>query len=338
MDLAQLLNSAGPSRHAGQIEVAWSDNRHAYGIIPVPVTVLTGGAGPTALLVAGTHGDEYEGQLALHRIVRELDPGAITGRLIVLPALNTPAVRAATRVSPVDGINLNRAYPGKANGSPTLQIAHVVAQELLPVADYALDLHSGGSSAFYLPSAYIYEGPSASRFRAKRDAAETLGLPWSIRVTPQNGSRTFSGLAEELGICTISTEIAGGGMVTPRLTEQLFSGLLRLLHSWGVLRTSQADPEVGRTRWLQMQPGSTVYAQTRGIFERASSVNLGDEVAAGECAGRIHSLDDIGSPPVEVISPRSGIVGIVRRPPLVERGDGLFTLMADITEEIRALR
>lgn len=333
MSLKKILEAGSPGRRLGAMQIEWSDNRHAYGLIPVPVAVVTGCPGPTVLLVAGTHGDEYEGQLVLQRLIRQVQPDELSGRLIILPALNLPAVLAAERVSPIDGLNLNRAYPGCPDGTPTRQIAHVVAEELLPVSEYALDLHSGGSTAVYLPSAYVYEGPSPERFHNKRKAAETLGMPWSIKVTPQNGTRTLSGLAEDMGLCAISTEIAGGGMVTPELTEQLFVGLMRLLHSWGVMKACGAWAGVSPTRWVQMRPGSTVYAAARGLFEARESLRLGNTVSAGDCVGRIYSVDDIHSQPTMVISPRSGIVGIIRRSPMVEPGDGLFSLMDEITDE-----
>lgn len=337
MDLEGFLKSGGPSRHLGAIHIGWSDNRHAYGVLPVPIAVLTGRPGPTVLLVAGTHGDEFEGQLALRRLIREVSPSQLTGRLIILPALNLPAVRESARVSPIDGLNLNRAYPGSAKGSPTSQIAHVVTEKLLPISDYALDLHSGGSAAVYLPSAYLYGGPSPERFRQKREAAETLGMPWSIKVAPQNGTRTFTGMAEELGVCTIATELAGGGMVTPGLTEQLFGGLMRLLHSWNIMQMTEYAPAEMPTQWIQMDPGSTVYAETRGLFDPGPSLRLGSAVAAGEHLGWIYPVEDLSGSPAPVAAPRGGIVGILRRPPMVEPGDGLFSLMTDISNCSEAL-
>ncbi|HET6521982.1 MAG TPA: succinylglutamate desuccinylase/aspartoacylase family protein, partial [Geminicoccaceae bacterium] len=69
----------------------WSRNDSAWGAVRVPVTVVRNGGGPTAPLVAGNHGDEYEGQIALCRLIRELEPEAIQGRVMVLPAANLPA-------------------------------------------------------------------------------------------------------------------------------------------------------------------------------------------------------------------------------------------------------
>ncbi len=79
----------------------------------IPLTVIRGGDGPTALLTGGNHGDEYEGPLALQQLAWELEPAQVMGRVIILPAMNAPAVAAGTRVSPIDGVNMNRAFPGR---------------------------------------------------------------------------------------------------------------------------------------------------------------------------------------------------------------------------------
>ena len=107
------------------------------------------------LLTSGVHGDEYEGQVTLSGLIQEIDPADVTGRIIVLPMANYPAAKAGLRTSPIDELNLNRVFPGQADGSPTLMLAHYMQSVLMPLADYALDLHSGGSSLMYLPTVIL---------------------------------------------------------------------------------------------------------------------------------------------------------------------------------------
>ena len=83
----------------GWLQLPHSVTRSAYGNISIPISVIKNGKGPTAFLMAGNHGDEYEGQIALCRLIRDLQPGEINGRIIVLPAANLPAAMAGTRVS-----------------------------------------------------------------------------------------------------------------------------------------------------------------------------------------------------------------------------------------------
>src|SRR5215469_9401854 len=96
-------------RQVGWLYLPHSVTRSAYGHLTTPVAVLkNGNAGPTVLLMGGNHGDEYEGQIALARLIRTLDTARLSGRLILLPMANAPAARAGLRVSPYDGGNLNR--------------------------------------------------------------------------------------------------------------------------------------------------------------------------------------------------------------------------------------
>ena len=90
-----------PGKQISHLRLDHSDNRHAFGFIPIPIAVISGAPGPTVLLTAGNHGDEYEGQVILRRLIRDTEPEGLKGRLIVLPALNAPAVQAGTRVSPL---------------------------------------------------------------------------------------------------------------------------------------------------------------------------------------------------------------------------------------------
>jgi len=132
---------------------AYGIHRSAYGWIPIPITSIKNGDGPTLVMMAGNHGDEYEGQIALSNLARTL--------VILLPMVNAPAAEAGSRTSPIDNGNLNRLFPGNASGGPTEMIAHYIEEVLMPLADYSVDLHSGGTSLFYPPTLLRGQGHSA---------------------------------------------------------------------------------------------------------------------------------------------------------------------------------
>ena len=121
-------------KHAGYLRVPHSVHRSAYGWIPVPVVSIQNGSGPTLVIMAGNHGDEYEGQIAVSNLARDLEAQDIRGRLILLPTANAPAAQAGLRTSPVDDGNLNRLFPGDALGSPSEMIAHYIETVLMPLA------------------------------------------------------------------------------------------------------------------------------------------------------------------------------------------------------------
>src|SRR3546814_14118113 len=116
----------------------------------MPICVGKNGSGPTVLLTGGIHGDEYEGQIAVSRLARELDPASVQGRVIMLPAVNLPAVMADTRLSTVDGRDMNRCLPGDPRGTFREMIWHFREGTVCPSADaYVVRQppgHSGGTA------------------------------------------------------------------------------------------------------------------------------------------------------------------------------------------------
>src|SRR5204862_2768109 len=124
--------------------------------VMVPITKISRGKGPTVLVLAGNHGDEYQGQIAIMKLARELTPAMVTGRVILIPSLNFPAAKAGTRLSPLDGMNMNRAFPGQSEGPVTSQIAHYLTNVLFPLSDVVIDIHSGGRSMEFVPCSTMH--------------------------------------------------------------------------------------------------------------------------------------------------------------------------------------
>ena len=310
-----------PGRHVGHLAVPFSDDAHAYGVIPVPIVVLAGGDGPTVLLAAGVHGDEYEGQIVLRRLLRTLDPARLDGRLIVLPALNLPAARAARRTSPIDGANMNRAFPGDPDGGPTAQIAHYVETVLLARCQAALDLHSGGSASEYLPCSYVYAGgPMAV---AKIAMADAFAAPISIVVGTTAETRSLSAACERQGVPMIATELGGGGFVSHTALAVADDGTRAVLRHLGLL-VPEPEDAARRTRPLRVPDHRHfLMCPATGLFEPL--VALGDNVDIGTPAGWLHDADDPAVPALPVNFASAGMVVARRLPALAKRGDYLFT-------------
>ena len=299
----------------------YSDDAHAYAVIPVPIAVLAGGPGPTVLLAGGVHGDEYEGPIALHRLLHTLDPAVLRGRLILLPALNLPAVRAARRTSPVDGANMNRAFPGHADGGPTAQIAYYVEHTLLPLCQAALDLHSGGAAAEYLPCAYVYAGgPMAA---AKQALADAFGAKLAMVVGATAETRSLSAACERQNVPMISAELGGGACVNAAALNVAETGISAVLRHLGLLPAQPGEP-ARRTSYVHVPDRSYfLMASSPGLFLPAAA--LGDEVAEGQHAGTLYDPENLAAAPIPVAFTKAGRVVTRRLPALTRRGDTLFT-------------
>lgn len=329
-----------PGKQMGFAGLTHSDNVYDGGVIPVPVAVISSGEGPTALLVAGTHGDEYEGQVVLHELIRSLEPKHLTGTLIILPAANAPAVRSGTRVSPIDGGNLNRSYPGGPHGAPTDQIADVISGTLLPMADMVLDLHSGGSNSTYVPCTFLYRGPDERAWQQKVAAARVMGLPYVVVVRERFEPGSLNTAGDDAGVVSLSAELGGGATVEPGVLAMARQGVRSVLVHQGILAASPGavagapygdEPVSTRgcePRWVEFVPESPVIAASAGILEPL--VVLGQRVASGEAVARVHAIDDLTRAPREHTAQVDGVVAVLRRPALVSPGTYLVHVAPEI--------
>jgi predicted deacylase len=311
-------------KQTGFIRVPHSVHRSAYGWLPVPVACIRNGEGPRVLMLAGNHGDEWEGQLALGQLIRELDPAQVRGRLIILPSANFPAAQAGLRTSPIDDGNLNRSFPGDPDGDVTRQIAYFIEHVLLPQCDYAFDFHSGGSSLMYVPGTLCRRDPDPAGMARLLALMKAFAAPvgW-VGSALQGQDRTLTAAARRQGVISMGTELGGGGQVTPSVLKLAEEGIRRLLaHIEAYTGPVPARPE---TRLLSLGGNDDyVYAREAGVFEPLAE--LGDEVKRGQPAGRIHFFDTPWRAPDVAHFANDGLLICKRVPGRTERGDCLFHL------------
>ena len=316
-------------RQTGFLRLPHSVHESAYGWIPIPVVCLKNGSGPTVLLSSGNHGDEYEGQVVLMKLIRELKPEQVQGRIIVLPAANFPAAMAGRRTSPIDGGNLNRSFPGDPDGTPTKMIAHYIDTVILPHCDYAFDLHSGGSSLMYVPSALgtIFPGEPGRNARTV-ELRRAFGAPISyLSKQPMGADQTLGASAARRGALSLGTELGGSGTVTPAALRIAESGARRALKHVGIVPDFHVEPSPG-TRLMEVGgPEYFVYASESGVFEPL--VELGDTVKEGQPAAAIHFSHTPWREAEIVRFEHDGVVLCKRIPGRTERGDCLFHLGTD---------
>ena len=314
----------------GFIRLFHSVHASAYGFIPIPVVVIANGDGPTVLFSAGNHGDEYEGQVAICKLANWLRPEMMRGRVILLPAMNFPAAMAGRRTSPIDEGNLNRSFPGDPDGTVTQQIAYYVEHELVARADLVCDLHSGGSSLMYLPSALMKLDADPARTARSLAALRAFGAPYAYvagAAQGQGGDQNINGAAERHGKLCIGTELGGSGTVTTAALHVGERGLRNLLVHVGIIDAVHRL-DAPATRILEVGgPDWFVYTPDRGVFEPLAE--LGDTVRAGQPAARIHTPETPWRAPADVAFAHDGLVLCKRIPGRTERGDCLFHLGTD---------
>ncbi|QEX19393.1 N-alpha-acetyl diaminobutyric acid deacetylase DoeB [Hypericibacter terrae] len=295
-----------------------------------PLVVCRRGRGPSVLVTGGTHGDEFEGQIAATELIHRLDPVRVSGLLLIAPTLNRPACLAGARRSPIDDADLNRRFPGLAGEGPSAAIARFVTSALIGRADVAIDIHSGGEAMEFVLSSNLQGRPGSPDLAAGLPALMAFDAPYAIvfdevkaeGAMPHRG--TLEGAARELRKFAISSEIGGAGRVTPVSMQVARDGLRNLLHHFGVLKDPAARLAAqSRSRLLLLaRPEHYLAAPVKGHF--VPRCWLGDEVERGQPVADLYQLDSGTLARQEVRAPSSGIlVAAARRGP-VQPGEDLL--------------
>lgn len=303
----------------GFLRLPYSRDDSAWGAILIPIVQFKHGTGATALITGANHGDEYEGPIALYNFAQRTDLTSFQGRVIIIPAMNYPAFQAGTRVSPLDHLNMNRIFPGKVDGSITQVLADYFSRVLLPMADYVLDIHSGGKTLDFLPFAACHELPNPQQ-QAKCEAAmQAFGAPYTLKLV-EDTRGMYDHQAEMMGKVFVSTELGGGGTTTPRSIAHTKRGLNNFLIHAGILEDRlQTASEPSQS--LSMNQHSYVFAEHQGLLEPC--VALGDTVEEGQLIAYIHTIERTQAKPQAYYASTSGLILARHLPSLIKMGDCL---------------
>lgn len=312
--------------HHGFLRLPYSRDDSAWGSVMIPICVVRNGDGPTALLTGANHGDEYEGPIALQSLAYSLNLTEVTGRIIIIPAFNYPAFRAATRTSPIDSGNMNRSFPGRPDGTVTEKIADYFQRTLVPMADVVLDIHAGGKTLDFLPFAAAHVLDDKEQQRACVAAMRAFNAPYSMMLLEIDSAGMYDTAAEEQGKVFVSTELGGGGTATKNTIAVAKKGTRNFLIHSGILN---GKLEVAQSIELDMPDGDCfVFSEQDGLIE--SCAELGQSIDKGDIVARIWPTDRTGIAPAEYRARRSGTLSGRHFPGLVHSGDFLAVIAVTV--------
>lgn len=320
-----------PGKQLGALHLPRSSNTAGWASSVIPIVSIASVDGPTALVLGGVHGDEPEGQVAVLGLARETSPDEVRGRLVVIPCLSIDAARDFTRLWP-SGANLNRSFPGDADGSPDEQLAHFLSTELFPRADLVVDMHSGGRSSLHLPWAEMHWVDDPEQRRRMVDAMLAWNTDWCCVYIDIAGSGLLVGEAERQRKVVASTELEGGGHVLAEVHRLAARGLRNVLRHEGVL---EGEPVTRASLGLPVQRilmatelENYLLAPESGLWEVL--VDLGQHVEAGDPVGRIHFLERPDREPEFVRALTAGTVCVVRAIAPTTQGDCVVVVAREV--------
>ena len=319
------LHTSG--KRIGHLRINKVTNTAGWASTFIHIGCVVNGPGPTVLVLAGNHGDEYEGQVAAMRLLQELQPEQVSGRVIVVPLLSPAASKANTRNWP-SGANFNRSFPGRPDGPPHEQLADYLTRVLFPMADVVIDMHSGGRSAWFLPCSHMHVVDDPVQRKAMLEAMEAWCTDFHYLYIDVNGKGLLPVEAENQGKLVVTTELGGGGRTPAPIHRLAWSGLNNVLRHVGVCkgevltRAGMGLPPAviidGR------DPGNIVVSPEDGMFE--AMLEPGDPVAAGQPVGRLWFMDRPERPAELLCSPVDGVVVVTKASPMTEQGDCVFVV------------
>lgn len=322
------IDFASPGKRHYQIAFHL-DGTWGYSLVPLTVIVGRRGDNPNGILCfGGTHGNEYEGQIAVKRLASELDPDKMSGRVVLMPQLSESACNANTRISPLDGVNMNRAFPGNPRGTISYRISNFVKQHVFPLGRVVIDIHSGGNEGAFPICTSFHPIPDETQRREIATISQLFDTPFVLIYASTMASGLLTDEAEAEGKITIGGEFGGGESTSRFGVRHAFEGTRNVLRHYGLLEgrpepirpAGSEPPKLIRADKLSQY----VPCPRDGVWEPV--VDPGDRVEAAALIGSLHDFSDHSSPGLEIRSPKDGYIGMMHLSARPRKGQTLFVI------------
>jgi predicted deacylase len=293
----------------------------------IPITVFHGARpGPVLALTAGVHGYEFATILAGQRLLDRIDPAQLRGTVILVRLANVESFeQRVPYVNPTDRKNLNRVFPGKADGTQTDRMAWAITNEVIRRSDAHIELHGGDGAEWMEPFAGLYGGKLAA---TQYETSKAMGLAFGFRNVVKysmdrqeqvDSGRSLNRQAVADAKPTVLIEIGENGRRDDAFVEPVVDGILNVLRVMKMVDQIATKPRAD-TRWLDNTV--SVDAAVTGIFTPAATT--GRAIKQGEPIGTIR--DYTGRVIQQAVSPVDGYIMYGLAGPPVKAGDSLVTI------------
>lgn len=285
------------------------------GMLEIPVVVINGAKPGKVFWVDGAiHGDEPEGPLCCQHLLQEVKPEELSGTLVLVPVINVPAFEAASRGNPLDtfSYDMNRIYPGRANGYLSERVAAAHAKWLTEVADMEISIHSGGAHSYLHYAIFCDETP------ASVEMAKAMGPKWGCIMSSPNPKGNPMAVLKEAGKVGLTVELGGRSATSPagfaEVGRALADAALNIMYHYKMLPGKAGYP-ADATKGSQ----EALLAPESGIFLAEPTIKFGTMMQKGDRIGRIVNI--FGDELAMLSAPADGMIFGLRCLPNVTTGD-----------------
>jgi len=286
----------------------------------IPVIAINGAKpGPKLALVAGSHGTEYASIIALEKLAQSIDPGELSGSLIIVPLINLASFgQKVPHLNPVDGKNMNRFFPGKPDGTQTERASWAIAKQVVDQCDYLIDLHGGDLDENLRRYSYWPKTGNDQLDATAHGMVLAFGLDHIIiqRSGPATpGATSVSRYATDKGKPTVIAEAGHAGTVDAADVEALAHGCANVMRHLKML-PGTAKP-VEHPLWIGQY--TVIHSEHDGIFYPL----VGPEAYVQQGMRIGYVTDYFGNPIWDVTAPVSGVILYICAVPSMTKGSNV---------------
>jgi len=315
------------ARHASALDdLAWTELDLPAGPLqsrlPLRWTDIGSGDGPKVTVTCGIHGDEGPWSALAVRRALTRTRHALRGTVRMVLAANPTAVEADARTSPLDHLDLNRTFPGSADGSHTERLAAALSG-LVDGSDVLIDLHGGGS---WCVNSFVF------RFPGSETLADAVGAPFVVDMPIRQGN--LAGHVSAAGTRIVAIEMGGRSVDEMLWVDRLARGIERVLIESGVVDgDSLDDAPPAPERSVRASDLSVVRPDRGGVLVPTVRQDaIGTVVPAGTTLGVVHDLHTM-EPIEELVAPHERTALMLIRPHVVVLEGGAMTYVVGRAEE-----
>lgn len=260
---------------------------------PTPVWVINGKhPGKTLCMTAAIHGDELNGVEIVRRVMHDIRPKKLHGRIVGVPIVNLKGFQRGSRYLP-DRRDLNRSFPGVKNGSLSSRIAYSLYHEVIEHCNALIDLHTGSLKRDNLLQVRAdMRNPDVVNF--------THGFDKTVVVHSRGHSGMLRKVAVKNGIPAVTLEAGESSRLQAAQIDLAVQSIYSLLQREGmysrIFSWGEPEPIYFQSHWLRADIG--------GIL--LSKVELGADVKVGDVLGTVS--DPTRNKVVEIVARADGRV------------------------------
>jgi len=313
------IEAEAGTKKAGYLKVK---DLNGYGL-EMPLMVINGAKkGPTLCVTAGVHPCEYTGIETVMRLYAHLNPKELSGTVLAVPIVNVPGFQArAAYVNPIDGLNMNRIFPGDATGTMSYVMADVLFKEVVMKSNYILDLHGGDLPEENLDFVIVEKTGKKEVDKASEEIGRAFNPEYMwVKGAAAGGLKIEGGLCSAANAAGIPGAVPEAGMsakVQEPCVKFLFNGVLTAMKQ---LKMTEGAFQLKDPKIIKAQ--HVVKTKSAGFF--TPTVKLGDVVSRGDVIARIRN--PFGEVIEEIKSPVNGVFDFLMYHASVLPGNALMII------------